>query len=123
VNPGPPPEPACGGARRRSPRPTRGPVSLRPAAWLREAACAAADPDLFFPDDSRSAARAAKEVCAGCPVQPDCLEYSLAAGEEFGVWGGLTEKERHNLLRADRANPTGQRGQRGQASSRPPGAA
>jgi WhiB family redox-sensing transcriptional regulator len=106
VNPGPPepPESACSG-RRRQPRPPRGSVSLRPATWLQQAACANADPDLFFPDDSRSAVREAKEReakewCAGCLVQPECLDYSLATGQEFGVWGGLTEKERHNLLRA-----------------------
>jgi WhiB family redox-sensing transcriptional regulator len=101
MNPGPPSDPARSGSRRRSPRPARGPASsLRLATWMREAACAGADPDLFFPADSRSPAHEAKELCAWCPVRPQCLEYSLAAAEEFGVWGGLTEKERRNRLRA-----------------------
>jgi WhiB family redox-sensing transcriptional regulator len=107
MNPGPPSEPARSSGRRRSPRPPSGPAFLRPATWMREAACGGADPDLFFPADSRSLAREAKEVCAGCPVRPECLEYSLAAAEEFGVWGGLTEKERRNALRAGRGRPRG----------------
>jgi WhiB family redox-sensing transcriptional regulator len=103
MHPAPLPEPVYSGTRRREPRPPSGPAALRTATWLLEAACGGADSDLFFPDDSRSEAREAKQLCAGCPVQPDCLEYSLAAGEEFGVWGGLTEKERHNIPRANRS--------------------
>jgi WhiB family redox-sensing transcriptional regulator len=79
---------------------------------MRDAACATTDPELFFPD-SRSPASEAKEICAGCPVRPECLEYALAAAEEFGVWGGLTEKERRKLLRSDRGQP-GQARPRGQ---------
>jgi WhiB family transcriptional regulator, redox-sensing transcriptional regulator len=100
MTPAPLPQPACSGSRRRAPRPPSGPAALRPATWLPRAACINADPDLFFLDDSRSPAHEAKQWCARCPVQPECLEYALAAGEEFGVWGGLTEKERHSLLRA-----------------------
>jgi WhiB family transcriptional regulator, redox-sensing transcriptional regulator len=116
MTPAPLPQPAYSGSRRRAPRPPSGPAALRPAIWLRRAACINADPDLFFPDDSRSPAHEAKEWCARCPVQPECLEYALAAGEEFGVWGGLTEKERRNLLRADHA-------QRRRTRSRIPGPA
>lgn len=107
MNPGPPAEQASGGSRRRAPRPPRGPASLRHATWMYDAACAGADPDRFFPADCRSPALDAKELCASCLVQPECLEYSLAAGEEFGVWGGLTEKERRNALRAGPARPRG----------------
>jgi len=85
MNPGPPSEQARSSGRRRSPRPPRGPASLRLATWMRDAACADADPDLFFPENSRSPAREAKELCARCLVRPECLQYSLAAGEEFGV--------------------------------------
>jgi WhiB family redox-sensing transcriptional regulator len=107
MNPGPPSDPARRTSRRREPRPALGPASLRLATWTRDAACADADPDLFFPADSRSPALEAKELCAKCRVRSDCLEYSLAAGEEFGVWGGLTEKERRNVLRAGPARPRG----------------
>lgn len=41
---------------------------------------------------------AAKQVCSGCPVQLDCLEYALAAREHEGVWGGQTEAERRQIL-------------------------
>jgi WhiB family transcriptional regulator, redox-sensing transcriptional regulator len=104
MNPGPPSEPARSGTRCRAARPARGPAFLPPPTWMRDAACAATDPELFFPD-SRSPASEAKEICASCPVRPECLEYSLAAAEEFGVWGGLTEKERRKLLRTDHAQP------------------
>jgi len=66
--------------------------------WMRSAACANVDPELFFPANSRQPATEAKEVCAGCPVRAECLEYSLVNEEEYGVWGGLAEKERRQLL-------------------------
>jgi WhiB family redox-sensing transcriptional regulator len=66
--------------------------------WMRDAACASVDPELFFPADGRHPATEAKRVCASCPVQPECLAYSLAGEEEFCIWGGLTEKERRQLL-------------------------
>jgi WhiB family redox-sensing transcriptional regulator len=65
---------------------------------MRSAACANVDPELFFPATSRQPATEAKQVCSGCPVKAECLEYSLVNEEEFGVWGGLTEKERRQLL-------------------------
>jgi WhiB family redox-sensing transcriptional regulator len=67
-------------------------------SWTRSAACAGTDPELFFPASSRQPATEAKRICAACPVQTECLQYSLANEEEFGVWGGLTEKERRRLL-------------------------
>jgi Transcription factor WhiB len=67
-------------------------------SWTRDAACANVDPELFFPANSRQPATEAKQVCAACPVQAECLEYSLVNEEEFGIWGGLTEKERRQLL-------------------------
>jgi WhiB family redox-sensing transcriptional regulator len=65
---------------------------------LRRAACRrpGVDPDAFYPDKGGST-RAAKAVCAGCPVTADCLEYALTAGERWGVWGGLSERERRRL--------------------------
>ena len=55
-------------------------------------------PDLFFPERGAST-REAKSVCAGCEVKDDCLEYALVNGEKFGIWGGLSERERRRLRR------------------------
>lgn len=66
-------------------------------------ACAAAgDPDVFFPISSNDEVRisAAREICAGCPLQDACLDRALRVGEAHGVWGGKTEWERDELLRA-----------------------
>jgi WhiB family redox-sensing transcriptional regulator len=66
--------------------------------WQRQANCMGVDPDLFFPERGAST-REAKEVCRGCVVQEDCLEYALANGEKFGIWGGLSERERRRIRR------------------------
>ena len=66
--------------------------------WQDEANCLGVDPDLFFPERGAST-REAKEVCRGCVVREDCLEYALANGEKFGIWGGLSERERRRLRR------------------------
>ena len=67
-------------------------------AWQRQANCMGVDPDLFFPERGAST-REAKEVCRGCVVREDCLEYALANGEKFGIWGGLSERERRKIRR------------------------
>jgi len=82
-------------------------VAERPAwdrpDWRVEAACQDADPELFFPDGDIRSARAkvkmARLICRGCPVTATCLSWSLASGEEAGIWGGLTEDERRRLRR------------------------
>ena len=66
--------------------------------WQRQANCMGVDPDLFFPERGAST-REAKEVCRGCVVREDCLEYALANGEKFGIWGGLSERERRKIRR------------------------
>ncbi len=66
--------------------------------WVVFGACRDADPDLFFPR-TREDADHALAVCASCPVRPECLEYAFEAGERFGIWGGLTDKERRKLAR------------------------
>jgi len=66
--------------------------------WQSLAACAGADPDLFFPDRGE-AAFAAKRVCAGCPARELCLAHALAFHEDHGVWGGTTPSERRRLRR------------------------
>ena len=66
--------------------------------WQERANCLGVDPDLFFPERGAST-REAKEVCRGCVVREDCLEYALANGEKFGIWGGLSERERRRIRR------------------------
>lgn len=63
-----------------------------------QARCAEADPDRWFPEKG-GRVNAAKRVCAACEIRPECLAYALAAGEPYGVWGGLTGRERQRLLR------------------------
>ena len=72
-------------------------------SWQRLANCLGVDPDLFFPERGVST-REAKEVCRGCVVRSDCLDYALANGEKFGIWGGLSERERRTVRRARAAN-------------------
>ena len=66
--------------------------------WQDFANCLGVDPDLFFPERGAST-REAKEVCKGCVVREDCLEYALSNGEKFGIWGGLSERERRRIRR------------------------
>ena len=66
--------------------------------WVVFSACRDADPDFFFPA-TREEEEHALAICATCPVRLDCLEYALEARERFGIWGGLTEKQRKRLLR------------------------
>jgi WhiB family redox-sensing transcriptional regulator len=71
--------------------------------WLRRAACVGEDPELFFPVGTTGPAldevAAAKRVCAGCPVRRECLNWALDNGQLAGVWGGMSEEERGDLLR------------------------
>jgi len=67
--------------------------------WQSRANCMGVDPDLFFPERGAST-REAKEVCRGCVVKDDCLDYALDNGEKFGIWGGMSERERRRLRRA-----------------------
>jgi WhiB family redox-sensing transcriptional regulator len=67
-------------------------------SWQAFANCLGVDPDLFFPERGAST-KEAKQVCQGCVVREDCLEYALANGEKFGIWGGLSERERRRIRR------------------------
>lgn len=62
-------------------------------------ACATADPETFYGTPAEQAH--AKTVCLGCPLRDDCLADAIARGERFGVWGGLTTKERSKLKAND----------------------
>ncbi|HEY2763323.1 MAG TPA: WhiB family transcriptional regulator [Pseudonocardiaceae bacterium] len=66
--------------------------------WQERALCAQTDPDLFFPETGGSA-REAKQICRLCEVRTPCLDYALATGERFGIYGGLSERERRCLKR------------------------
>jgi WhiB family redox-sensing transcriptional regulator len=68
-------------------------------AWRQRANCVGLDPNLFFPVRG-SSTREAKEVCRGCVVRGECLDYSLSSHEKFGIWGGLSERERRRIRRA-----------------------
>jgi len=71
-------------------------LARRPEAWKAQAACRGKDPALWFPDQHDHATEA-KRICAGCPVQTECLGYALVAAEDFGIWGGLGEHARRGL--------------------------
>ncbi|MFQ4147794.1 WhiB family transcriptional regulator [Arthrobacter sp. LAPM80] len=64
--------------------------------WQTDALCAQTDPEAFFPEKGGST-RDAKKVCGACNVKAQCLEYALANDERFGIWGGLSERERRRL--------------------------
>ncbi len=65
---------------------------LSPPVWHRAAACRDADSDLFFVGRGRSG-KAAKSLCAVCPVIADCSEWALGQRHLSGVWGGMTPPE------------------------------
>jgi WhiB family redox-sensing transcriptional regulator len=65
--------------------------------WATQGACRASDPDALFVQGA--AQNRAKMVCLGCPVRTECLADALDHRIEFGVWGGMTERERRALLR------------------------
>ncbi len=67
-------------------------------SWQERALCAQTDPEAFFPEKGGST-REAKKVCVSCEVRAECLEYALAHDERFGIWGGLSERERRKLKR------------------------
>jgi WhiB family redox-sensing transcriptional regulator len=68
-------------------------------SWQERALCAETDPESFFPEKGGST-REAKRICSSCEVRRECLEYALANDERFGIWGGLSERERRRLKRA-----------------------
>ena len=68
--------------------------------WQLDALCAQVGGDLWHAEKGEKAtARAAKRICAMCPVAEECLEYALAHKERWGIWGGYSERERRKLER------------------------
>ena len=71
--------------------------------WWEQAACQAADPELFFPGSCRQCrtfreVATAKAICASCAIRRRCLEYALDTRQEHGVWGGASEDERRAIV-------------------------
>jgi WhiB family transcriptional regulator, redox-sensing transcriptional regulator len=66
--------------------------------WQDRALCAQTDPEAFFPEKGGST-REAKRVCCACDVRAECLQYAFDHDERFGIWGGLSERERRRLHR------------------------
>ena len=65
--------------------------------WTASAACRASCPDALFVKGAEQ--NRAKQLCSGCPVRTECLAEALDNQIEWGVWGGMTERERRALLR------------------------
>ena len=73
-------------------------LAIEAQTWHERALCAETDPEAFFPEKGGST-REAKKICTGCEVRAECLGYALANDERFGIWGGLSERERRRLRR------------------------
>lgn len=76
-------------------------------AWKLKAACRGSDPSVFFVGryDGRNASRQAKRICAGCPVQAECLDYALdwPQNYDYGIYAGTNSQQRRALRRERRA--------------------
>ncbi|MEW6153537.1 MAG: WhiB family transcriptional regulator [Actinomycetota bacterium] len=75
--------------------------------WQERAACKGPQAEVFFPpphlerkDERELRERRAKAICATCPVRRPCLDYALRIREPHGIWGGLNELERKQLIPA-----------------------
>ena len=91
---------------------------LRPR-WMQNAACRGQGFRPWFPaDEIGEEADAARLICAGCRVRPECLDYAVVAGIRHGLWGGLSAKERTALGRRRVAQPTADAGSRYYACGR-----
>ena len=75
--------------------------ALPVATWEARALCRQVDPELFYAEGDGAMARTAeaKKVCQRCPVRLECLQRALDDNERYGVWGGMSERERLNLQR------------------------
>jgi WhiB family redox-sensing transcriptional regulator len=62
--------------------------------WQLEGLCREDDPRKWFPDFSQDFSKEARAICMQCPVQKECRDWGLVKGEQYGIWGGLTEEER-----------------------------
>lgn len=67
-------------------------LTLTPEPWMRDAACATTNPDLFFPEEGGSSV-AAKAICRSCPVIESCLEYATRTSQNVGIWAGRAPRQ------------------------------
>jgi WhiB family redox-sensing transcriptional regulator len=78
-------------------------VAATQPGWRSLSACRGEDPELFFPVSPFGPGLAqlamAQAICAACCVRAECLRFALQTGQEYGVWGGLSEQERSAMLR------------------------
>lgn len=70
-------------------------------AWYDEALCAQADPEAWYPESGRPTGRGARSICKACPSAAPCLEYALATDQQWGIWGGLSPRQRRALKREE----------------------
>lgn len=73
--------------------------------WQDRAICSQTDPEAFFAEKGGTT-KPAKLICQRCPVRQECLEYALEHDERWGVWGGLSERERRKMKRGETVTPT-----------------
>lgn len=71
-------------------------VAFPTGDWTKDALCAGTDPEAFFPEKGGST-KAAKATCARCLVAAECLDWAMASGERYGIWGGVSERDRRAL--------------------------
>jgi len=69
--------------------------------WQERALCRQIGDAVFYPEKGQPVQQA-KRICAHCPVRIECLDYALAHDERFGVWGGMSERERRREARVRR---------------------
>jgi WhiB family redox-sensing transcriptional regulator len=90
-------------------------------SWYHRAACAEADPRIFFPvgtgADALKAEAEAKSICARCPVCAECRRFALVTNQQYGIWGGLDEEERRVVRREWRRGARGRKVTSGPAHS------
>ena len=70
-------------------------------SWQHKALCSQTDPEAFFPEKGGST-RDAKRVCAQCEVREQCLDWAIEHDERFGIWGGMSERERRRYKKERR---------------------
>lgn len=71
--------------------------------WHKHVLCSRTDPGLWFPEPGEDETPA-KVICGRCPVRAACLAYALDTNEQYGIWGGLSPKERREIRRRERAS-------------------
>ena len=95
-----------GNTARRVPPHYRSPIHVQAEIWMKEAACRGMAPGFFFAERREGAFYdQARQICAGCPVRTQCLDYALRTREKYGMWGGADPEERR-ILRLKRRKVT-----------------